>query len=95
MLLLLRRALAQLRGDPPESWPNALRAEQPAPVAPYGPEWYGPVYPIPTLNLQRLLPGLSAIYGLPLHCKCVFASGSRIGLRTIYPASGCLRRGGP
>lgn len=60
MLLLLRRALAQLRGDPPESWPNALRAEQPAPGAPYGPEWYGPVYPIPTLTLPRLLPGLGA-----------------------------------
>lgn len=60
MLLLLRRALAQLRGDPPESRPNALRAEQPAPGAPYGPEWYGSVYPIPTLNLPRLLPGLSA-----------------------------------
>ena len=35
------------------------------------------------------------LYGLPLCCKIVFASGFTIGLRTIYPASGCLRRGGP
>lgn len=57
--LLLRRALAQLRGDPPESWPNALRAEPPLPGAPYGPELYGPQYPFPTLSLPHLLPGLS------------------------------------
>lgn len=60
MPTLLCRALAQLRGDPPESWPNALRAEQPAPGAPYGPELYGPSYPFPTLALPILLPGLSA-----------------------------------
>ena len=38
---------------------------------------------------------LSEIYGLPLRCERVFAGGYRIGLRMIYPASGCLRRGGP
>lgn len=59
MPLLLRRALAQLRGDPPESWPNALHAEPPPPGAPYGPEIYGSQYPFPTLSLPHLLPGLS------------------------------------
>jgi hypothetical protein len=60
MPLLLRRALAQLRGDPPESWPNALRAEQPAPGAHCGPELYGPAYPFPTITLPILQPGWSA-----------------------------------
>ena len=59
MLLLLRRALAQLRGDPPESRPNALRAEQPAPGAPYGPEWYGSVYPIRPLICHACCPVLA------------------------------------
>ena len=62
MPLLLRRALAQLRGDPPESWPNALRTESPPPGAPYGPELYGPDYPFPTLApmLPRMLPAAPA-----------------------------------
>jgi putative transposase len=38
---------------------------------------------------------VNPLYGLPLRCKSDFASGFKIGLRTIYPASGCLRRGGP
>jgi hypothetical protein len=54
MPVLLRRALAQLRGEPPESWPNALRAEPPPPGAPYTAEVYGPGYPFPTL--ERMLP---------------------------------------
>ncbi len=63
MPLLLRRALAQLRGDPPESWPNATRAEPPEPAAPYPTELYGLQWPFPTITrmspLPSLLPGLT------------------------------------
>src|ERR1035438_1168711 len=44
---------------------------------------------------DQMVEALNPLYGLPLRCKGVVASGFRIGLRTIYPASGCLRRGGP
>ena len=54
--LLLRRGLAQLRGDPPAGWPNVTRTETPEPGAPYGSELYGPHYPFPTL--ARTMPHL-------------------------------------
>lgn len=41
---------------------------------------------------REILPPASPIYGL--RCIGVFAFGFRIGLRTIYPVSGCRRRVG-
>lgn len=56
MPVLLSRALAQLRGDPPASWPNVQRPEPPEVGAPYSAELYGPHYPFPTM--ERLIPHL-------------------------------------
>lgn len=46
-------------------------------------------------HLWQFAGKLRLIYGLPLRCKSVFASGSRIGLRTIYPASVASVEAGP
>lgn len=58
MPLLLRRALAQLNGDPPQGWPNAQRAEPPERGAPYSAELYSPTYPFPALAIPDVFPHL-------------------------------------
>ena len=72
------------------------------PVQPFAPLTLSEVstlggQPALILKLQRYTApfDLTRYMDSPCIASRIFASGFRVGLRTIYPASGCLRRGGP